>query len=182
MLDIHYTIFIIHNGSNIYLLVLSVNWTTFYLIGTSLPAIHIPFSALFLSLDVLHPSTSSANSTPSTNSSHPTQGWYQPFLYLLCAIQGALSLLFSLDVPSSQHTKSQFKPPNTRTIPCTPLSGISFFCSSGCFTSWGTPFSHTPQCLEFILFTESPNSCDSPLMCVKRVLTKFFTSRRPQNA
>ena len=29
---------------------------------------------LFLSLDVLHPSTSSANSTLSTNSSHPTQG------------------------------------------------------------------------------------------------------------
>ena len=90
--------------------------------------------ALFSSLDVLHPSTSSANSTPSTNSSHPTQGRYQPFVYLLCAIQGALSLFFSLDVPSSYHTKCQFKPSNTRTIPYTPLSGISFLCSSGCFT------------------------------------------------
>ena len=103
---------------------------------------HIPFSALFLSLDVLHPSTSSANSTPSTNSSHPTQGRYQPFVYLLCAIKGALSLFFSLDGPSSQHTKCQFKPPNTRTIPCTPLRRISFFALQGASPSWGTPFSH----------------------------------------
>ena len=43
--------------------------------------------------------------------------------------------------------------------------------------------SHTPpQRLEVILFTESPNSCDSPLMCVERVLTKSLTSRHPQNA
>ena len=82
-------------------------------------------------LDVLHPSTSSANGTPSTHSSHPTQGRYQPFVYLLCAIKGALSLFFSLDGPSSQHTKCQFKPPNTRTIPCTPLRRISFCALQG---------------------------------------------------
>ena len=39
-----------------------------------------------------------------------------------------------------------------------------------------------PQRLDVILFTESPNSCDSPLMCVERVLTTCLTSRRPQNA
>ena len=72
---------------------------------TSLPVMHIPFPALFFSLDVLHPITPSANSIPSTNSSHPTQGRYQTFMYLLCAIQGALSLFFSLDVPPSQHSK-----------------------------------------------------------------------------
>ena len=95
----------------------NVNQSTCYLIDTSLPGMHIPFFALSFSLDVLHPSTSSANSTSSTNPSHPTQGWYQPFVYLLCAIQGACHY-------------SSFNPPNTRTIPCTPLSGISL----GCFT------------------------------------------------
>ena len=127
---------------------------------------HIPFSALFLSLDVLHPSTSSANSTPSTNTSHPTQGRYKPFVYLLCAIQGACHY-------------SSFKPPKERTIPCTPLSGISFrvLHQAEALRS-RTP----PQRLEVILFTESPNSCDSPLMCAERVLTTCLTSGRPQNA
>ena len=50
------------------------------------------------------------------HSSHPTQGRYQPFVYLLCAIQGACHYSFS---------GCSFIPPNTRTIPCTPLSGIS---------------------------------------------------------
>ena len=140
---------------------------------------HIPFTALFFFLDVLHPSTPSANSTPSTNSSHPTQGRYQPFVYILCAIQGALSLFFSLDVPSSQHAKCQFNPPNTRTIPCTPLSGISFrvLHQAEALRS-RTP----PQRLEVILFIESPNSCDNPLMCAERVLTTCLTSGHPQNA
>ena len=82
---------------------------------------------------------------------------------------GCLSLFFSL----------QFKPPNTRTIPCTPLSGISFRVLHQAEALHSrTP----PQRLEVILFTESPNSCDSPLMCVERVLTTCLTSRRPQNA
>ena len=47
--------------------------------------------ALFFCLDVLHPSTPSANSTQGTDTSHPTQGWYpslgiSPFF---CALQGA---------------------------------------------------------------------------------------------
>ena len=136
------------------------------------------FSTLFLSLDVLHPSTSSANSTPSTNSSHPTQERYQPFVYLLCAIQGALSLFFSLDIPPSQHTKCQFKPPNTRTIP-----GVSPFCALlGASPSWGTPFSHTSTAPRGYSLNRVPHSCDSPLMCVERVLTKCITSEHPQNA
>ena len=115
-------------------------------------------------LDVLHPSTSSTNSTPSNNSSHPTKGRSQPFVYLLCAIQGALSLFFSLDVPSSQHIKCQFKPPNTRTIPYTPLSSISFRVLHQAEALHSrTP----PQRLEVILFIESPNSCDSPLLCAE---------------
>ena len=113
--------------------------------------------------DVLHPSTSSANNTSSTNPSHPTQGRYQPFVYLLCAIQGACHY-------------SSFKPPNKRTIPCTPLSGISFrvLHQAEALRS-RTP----PQSLEVILFIESPNSCDSPLMCEERVLTTCLTSGRP---
>ena len=121
---------------------LSINQHITSLVQVYLQSTYL-FSALFLSLDVLHPSTSSANSTPSTNSSHPTQGRYQPFMYLLCAIQGALSLFFSLDVPSFQHTKCQFKPPNTRMIPYTPLRHISFCALQGASPSWGTPFSHT---------------------------------------
>ena len=124
------------------------------------------FSALSLSLDVLHTSTSSASSTPSTNSSHPAQGRYQPFLYLLCAIQGACHY-------------SSFKPPNARTIPCTPISGISFRVLHQVEALRSrTP----PRRLEVILFTESPNSRDSPLMCAEQFLTKCLTSGRPQNA
>ena len=60
---------------------------------------HIHFSIIFFSLDVLHPSTPSANSTVSTNPSYPTQGRY-PSLGVSpsCAIQGALPLFLSLDV------------------------------------------------------------------------------------
>ena len=87
-----------------------------------------------------------------------------PLCYSRC-----LSLFFSL----------QFKPPNKRAIPCTPLSGISFrVLHQAKALRSRTP----PQRLEVILFTESLNSCDSPLMCAKRVLTTCLTSRRPQNA
>ena len=131
------------------------------------------FSTLFLSLDVLHPSTSSANSTLSTNSSHPTQGRYQPFVYLLYAIQGACHYSFS---------GCSFIPPNTRTMPCTHLSGISIVLLRVLHQAEALRSHTPPQRLEVILFTESPNSCDSPLMCAEGVLTTCLTSGRPQNA
>jgi len=85
---------------------------------------------------VLHPST------PSANSSHPTQGRYP-----------------------------------------VPLLGVSPFVLFRVLHQAEALRSRTPpQCLDVILFTESPNSCDSPLMCAERVLTTCLTSRRPQNA
>ena len=57
---------------------------------------HIPFTALLFSLDFLHAGTPSANSSPSTNSSHTTQGRYQPFMYLLLCYSGCfIIILFS---------------------------------------------------------------------------------------
>jgi len=84
----------------------------------------------------LHPST------PSANSSHPTQGRYP-----------------------------------------VPLLGVSPFVLFRVLHQAEALRSRTPpQHLEVIIFTESPNSCDSPLMCAERVLTTYLTSRHPQNA
>ena len=132
---------------------------------------HIPFPALFLSLDVLHLSTPSANSTPSTNSSHPTQGRYQPFVYLLCAMQGACHYSF---LWISHPTQGRYH---------VPLLVVSPFVLFRVLHQAEALRSRTPpQRLEVILFTESPNSCDSPLMCAEQVLTTCLTSRHPQNA
>ena len=177
-----YTIFIIHSGSNIYLSVLFVKQSTYYLIGTSLPVMHIPFTALFLSLDVLHPSTSSANSTPSTNSSHPTQGRYQPFVYLLCAIQGAChySFLWMFLHPSTPSANSSHPTQGQYHVP---LLAVSPFCAlQGASPSGGTPFSHTSTAPRGYSLHRVPQPCDSTLMCTERVLTTCLTSRHPQNA
>ena len=140
------------------------------------------FSALFLSLDVLHPSTSSAHSTPSTNSSHPTQGRYQPFVYLLCAIQGARHYFFSgcsfipahqVPIQATQHKDDTLYPSQAYLL---------FLIFRVLHQAEALRSRTPPQFLEIILFTEFPNSCDSPLMCAKRVLTTCLTSRHPQNA
>ena len=132
--------------------------------------------ALFSSLDVLHPSTSSANSTSKYQFKPPNTRTIPTLRVSPLCYSGCLSLFFSLDDPSSQHTKCQFKPPNTRMTPCTPLSGISF---SVLHQAEALRSRTPPQLLEVILFTESPNSCDNPLMCAERVLTTGLTSRRP---
>ena len=123
--------------------VLSINKWTYYLIGTSLPVMHIPFPALLFSLDVLHPSTPSANSTPSTKSSHPTQGQYQPFVYLLLCYWGCFVIIPSLQVLIVLPVPTQATQHKEDTL--YPSVGVSPFCAlQGTLPSWGTPFSHTP--------------------------------------
>ena len=93
-------------------------------------------SPLFLSLDVLHPKTSSANSTPCTDSSHPTWGRY-PSLGVshFCDLQGAFPLFFSLDVLHPSTLSANSTPSTDSSYPTQRrYAHISFLCYSGRFT------------------------------------------------
>ena len=126
------------------------------------------FLALLFSLDVLHPSTPSADSIVNTDPSYPTQGRYLSLgVSPSCAIQGALPLFLSLDVlhpstPSADSTPSTDSSHPTQGL--YPSLGVSPFVLFRVLHQAEALHSSTPpQILEVILCTETPHSCDSPL-------------------
>ena len=135
------------------------------------------FLALFFSLDVLYPSTPSAKSIVSTNPSYPTQGRYLSLsISPSCAIQGALPLLISLDVLHPSTSSANSTPGTNSSHPTQgkyPPLGVSPFVLFRVLHQVKGLRSRTPpQCLEVILFTESPHSCDNPLNVCETILNQ----------
>ena len=126
----------------------NVNQSTYYLISTSLPAMHIPFSALFLSWMSSIPAhqVPTVLQVPIQASQHKDDTNPSCIYSVLFRVLFHYSFLWMFlhpNTPSANSTSSTNSIHPTQGRYPIPLLAVSPCALQGASPSWGTPFAHT---------------------------------------